>query len=439
MRPLRSQKSLPAGRLGLPVIGQMLAYAANPFQFIEDRIADYGPVFKSRLLLHKAVVIAGPDACERFINPSLVQRAGAYPPFVQKLFGGRSLPFLDGEVHLGRKEIVLQALAPAALSTYVPTMQRIVETTFQNWCKLGEFQLIEGLKRLAFETICANILGLAPGSELTKLQKDYEAVTAGIVSLPIPVPGTRYWKALRARNDIFATLRPILEQRKQSPRSDGVSTILSASSSDGTQLTVDEALLETHHMIIAGFIIFAEMASVVLFSRARNAVRPQLVQEIQSIPKDRMLSLGDLEKLRHVGEFVMEVKRLCPIIPAVFGKAKKDFEIYGVTVPAGWLVLWAVRSTNIFRDSFPHRMQFDPNRFDVPPKNPFAFVPQGGGPVTGHRCGGLDYSTLLMQIFTIVLMRDYIVQVKNPDPVYDWKLNPPQPDDGLPATVSVTL
>ena len=138
---------LPAGKLGLPLIGETLAYAKNPFQFIEDRIADHGPVFKSRLLLKKAVVMAGPEACERFVNPSLMQRAGAFPPFVQKLFGGKSLPFQDGDVHLERKQIVLNAFTDSALSSYLPAMQRIVEASFQSWAVLGEFSWLDRLRR----------------------------------------------------------------------------------------------------------------------------------------------------------------------------------------------------------------------------------------------------------------------------------------------------
>lgn len=431
-----SDRPLPAGSLGLPVLGHMLAFAKNPFQFIEDGIADHGPVFKARLLLRKAVVMAGPEACEKFVNPDLIQRAGAFPKFVERLFGGKSLPFLDGDIHLARKQIILQAFSPSALQSYVPTMQRIVEASFLSWSTLGEFSWMDRLRRLAFEVICANMLSLGPGPKLKQLQSDYEDVSNGLVALPIRIPGTAYWRALRGRKRIFATLRPILQQRQESPTSDGVSRILGATSSDGTKLTIDEAVLETHHAIIAGFIVFAEMASAILFSNVPNPARTALIDEVKSVVRGSSLTVEELGKLRHTGEFVMEVKRLAPIIPAVFGKARKDFEIHGVRVPAGWLVLWAVRSTNIFRDSFVDRMQFNPGRFAVPPTNPFVFVPQGGGVPTGHRCAGLDYSGLLLQIFTIVLLRDYAVRLSDPDPIYNWKLNPPQPLHGLQATVS---
>src|SRR2546422_3726260 len=120
-----SDKSLPPGKLGLPLIGQTFTYLNNPFQFIEDRIADHGPVFKAGLMFKKAVVMAGPEGCERFIDASLIERDGAFPGFVEKLFGGKALPMQDGELHLRTKEIMLAAFTDQALASYLPAMQTI--------------------------------------------------------------------------------------------------------------------------------------------------------------------------------------------------------------------------------------------------------------------------------------------------------------------------
>src|SRR5207244_4642619 len=158
------------------------------------------------------------------------------------------------------------------------------------------------------------------------------------------------------------------------------------------------------------------MASAVLYSNPQGPVRTRLNQEMQSIPLNQPLTFNHLGAMRYLGQFVMEVKRLSPILPAVFGQVKMDFEVNGVRVPAGWRVLWAVYSTNIFRQSFKDRRRFDPDRFSTPPQNPFVYVPQGGGPATGHRCGGLEYSTLLLEVFLITLLRRNISRLKNPDP-----------------------
>src|SRR5712691_6184399 len=106
---------LPPGRDGMPLLGETLSFARNPFRFIEERLATHGRIFRSNVLGRKTVVIAGADAAGQFIDPSNVMREGSMPPHVQELFGGRSLPLLDGDVHRARKSLVMQAFTRAAL------------------------------------------------------------------------------------------------------------------------------------------------------------------------------------------------------------------------------------------------------------------------------------------------------------------------------------
>lgn len=425
----------------MPFIGQTPAYLKNSFQFTEDGIADYGPVFKAGLI-RRAVVMAGPEACERFIDPSLIERAGAFPGFVGKLVGGKALPFQDGKLHLQTKEIILAAFTDQALASYLPAMQTIVESYFKKWTSMGEFRWIDELKRCAFEIIWTNLFGPLDSSHLASVESDYEAVSAGLVSLPVPLPGTAYSKALQAKNRIFTVLRRIVNERKQSPQQDGVSLILAAKSSDGRSLTVDEIVLELHHLILAGFIVFGDLASVVLYATREAEVRKRLNAAVADIPKGTALTVQGVGRLHYLQQFVMEVKRLCPIIDVVFGRAKQDFELHGVTIPKGWLVLWAVRSTNIYRSSFRDRYRFDPDRFAPFPRRErqlheeLLYVPQSGGPLTGHACAGFDYSSLLISVFTLCLVRDHQWRLRSTSFDYDWKQNPPQPKDGLLATVS---
>ncbi len=53
---------LPPGSGGLPVLGETLAFARNPFAFIDERLAKYGPIFRSNILFKNTVVITGPEA-----------------------------------------------------------------------------------------------------------------------------------------------------------------------------------------------------------------------------------------------------------------------------------------------------------------------------------------------------------------------------------------
>src|ERR1043165_10152378 len=87
-----SDVPLPPGTGGLPLLGETLAFAKNPFLFVEERFAKHGRVFRTHVLGRKTIVVAGPEAAERFIDGSVVMREGSMPPHVQELFGGGSPP-----------------------------------------------------------------------------------------------------------------------------------------------------------------------------------------------------------------------------------------------------------------------------------------------------------------------------------------------------------
>jgi cytochrome P450 len=437
-----AEDRIPPGSDGVPLLGETLSFAKNPFRFIEERLARHGRIFRSNVLGRKTVVVAGPEAAGRFIDSSIVMREGSMPPHVQELFGGRSLPLLDGEVHRARKNLVIQAFGRAALASYLPVIQQTAERYFRTWSEAGEILWLDEMKRLAIEVICTTVIGMQPGQEMDRLRADYGTLTSGFATLPISIPGTRYWKALRARDRILDVLRTRVRERRQTPAEDGLSRILGAAVTSGTVLTDDDAALELHHIVIAGFIVYAELGAMVQQLTAHPGVRSKLAAEIAAQAPSGALTLEALPRLPYLLQVVNEVKRLCPIIPAVFGKAKQIFQFDGVSVPAGWMVMWALRPSHVGQSMYTDPDRFDPDRFSPEraeeKRHEHAFAPQGAGPATGHRCPGLDFATYFMEVFTIVLLRGYTWELPEQSFETDWSSTPPEPKDALRARVRRT-
>src|SRR5262245_6128804 len=122
MSPSDQELPLPPGSSGLPLLGETLPFLRDPFGFIQARMGG-GAIARTHLLGQNAVLLAGPDACEKWLDENLVQRDGSFPPHVLKLFGGRSLPLLDGEEHRSRRSLVMQAFTPEALASYLPVLE----------------------------------------------------------------------------------------------------------------------------------------------------------------------------------------------------------------------------------------------------------------------------------------------------------------------------
>ena len=433
-----SSKPLPPGREGLPLLGETLAFAKNPFAFINERLERHGRIFRSRVLGRDTVVVAGPEAAGKFIDNDVVQREGSMPPHVQQIFGGRSLPLLDGDTHRGRKSVVVQAFTRAALTSYMPQMQASVERFFETWAKSGEIRWLDEMKRLSIEVICANVLGMQTGAEMDRLRGDYDTLTRGFATLPINLPGTTYRKALQARDRIFDVLRARVRERRAQATEDGLSRILAAA--ETAQMSDDDIVLELHHIVIAGFIVFAEFGGIVRQLDAHPEVRARLVDEIKTKSPGGAITLESLMSMPYLLQVVNEVKRLSPIVPAVFGRTKKDFEIDGVGVPAGWMVMWALTPSHIAHGVYDNPQQFDPDRFSAEraeeKRHEHAFAPQGAGPATGHRCPGLDYATYFMEVFAIVLLRGYSWTLPPQNYELDFSKTPPVAKDGLRAIIT---
>src|SRR6266545_1498875 len=297
---------LPPGRGGIPLLGETLAFAKNPFRFIEERLAAHGRVFRTNVLGRKTVVVAGPEAAGRFIDGSVVMREGSMPPHVQELFGGRSLPLLDGEVHAARKSIVLQAFTRGAMAAYLPIVQQTVERYFATWSTAGEIRWLDEMKRLSIEVICTTVLGMQPGAEMDRLRNDYDVLTRGFATLPINLPGTRYRSALQARDRILTVLRRLVRERRQAPTDDGLSRILAAA---GATLPDDDVALELHHIVIAGFIVYGELGAIVRQLTLHPEVRARLAAEIAARAAAGALTPEMLAGMPYLLQVVNEVKR----------------------------------------------------------------------------------------------------------------------------------
>ena len=429
-------KKLPPGSDGLPLLGETLTFIRDIFGFIHQRSQRYGPVFRTHILGKPTVFISGPQLAEKWLDAGVIERSGALPANVLQLFGGDAniVPLLDGEAHRGRKQVLLSAFTRDAIASYLPRLQRTIEEHLAGWAAAGEMAVTDDLKRLAIESICGTILGLDPGAELRQLLEDYGRVGAALVGLPVDLPGTAYRAGLKARDRILAVLREQVRKHQQQPGTDGLSCILATASAAGEPLPIETVALEMHHFVLAGVIVFAELAAIVRELHDHTAVRERVAAEVTAQAPAGPVTPGQLRQMPYLLQVVNEVKRTCPNVPMSFGRARAPIEMNGYVVPAGWLVMMAVVESNrnaVFTDPD----LFDPDRFSSArreqDRHPHAFMPQGAGELSGHKCAGYDFSTVAMQLFAILLVRGYTWQLPAQDLGMRWNRVPPEYKSGL--------
>lgn len=425
--------AVPPGRLGLPWLGETLALLRNPFAFLDVRRGRYGPVFKSRILGRPTVFLCSAAGADAFYDAQNIVRDDAHPYPIVDLFGGVNMEMYDGPRHRALKTITLTAFGPDALVAYLPEMESLIGDRLAQWSRRPEFSATAELRKLAIEVICLNLLGLEPGPGTDRVCQDYGTVLRGIVSVPLGIPGTPYGQARAARDRLLAQILELVQARRAEPTRDGLSRILTSRAPDGRACTDDEAVLEVHHVVMAGFIVYALMAEVVRRLAEDRALAERCEQEVRELGAP--LRLETLRELAASTQVVNETKRVVPLVPLAFGRARQSFVCDGYRVPEGWRVYLALSLRNRDPEVWSAPERFDPDRFGAARAeqsgHPLAFIPQGAGPPTGHQCLGLEYSTVLTLAFMTLLVRDYEWDLPDQSLSYRWNTIPPEPSDGL--------
>jgi cytochrome P450 len=436
-----SETTLPPGDRGLPLLGETLDFLKDQFRFVDERQARFGKVFRSNILFKDTALLVGAEGAGVFNDESKVQRAGGMAPHIADFFGGTSLPLLDGAVHRQRKQQVMGAFGREALAQYLPVMESTVARYLAKWSAAGESTLTEDLKDLALEVIARTMVGSDAGPAFTENVADFKVMVKAFTAIPVPLPGTAFARAKAAQGRIFARYRAILAERVAKPTDDGLSRMLAQPAADGARIAGEDALKELHHFNLAGYITFAHLAHGLVALAQDDALRARLRAEMDQHLGAGAITVGALHAMPLLEHITMEMKRCAPFVAVSFGKAKREFTVAGKTVPAGWMVMLCNFAGGNDPDLYERPERFDPDRYAEGRaehlKHPMGFFPQGvGEPRTGHKCAGVDFSTLLMKAFMVRLVRDYETTLPAQDLSYQWAKIPPEYASGLRAVLT---
>ena len=236
---------------------------------------------------------------------------------------------------------------------------------------------------------------------------------AGLLNLPIPLPGTPYTRALKAREYLLGLIDKAIAAHQREPRKDVLSRLLQARAG-GESLALDEVRIETFHFfgayaaVIGGLSMLAQCLgqSPEVAARAREEMR----RELPHGP----ITLAGLRKLEYLDRVCKESRRAAPTLAITFfGKIKRDLVFDGIRIPAGLSAVGCIAPTLLDEKVYPDAARFDPDRWLAPTEQQkAAWIPHGGGVHTeGHRCAGEALATLMLKVFAVKLLSEHTLQL----------------------------
>lgn len=374
-----------------------MALMFEGYNFISDRCRRFdSDLFETRLMLEKTICMVGAEAARLFYDKELFRREGAAPDRLRKtLFGSMGVQGLDGEPHRERKGMLMSLMTPEAISRLAELTSRSWLRDMDEWESHKELVLFDHVRRVLCRAVCEWAGVPLPEEDVEQRADEFEAMIDSSGGM-----GMRYRRGVRARKNSEKWIEGIVEQVRGGalrPPEDGALNFISGHRDpEGNLLDPRVAAVEVINILrptvaVSRYVVFAALA-------------------LHRHPEYRgILQAGREEDLE---DFVQEVRRFYPFFPFVAARVRKNFEWKGYPFPEGRRVLLDLYGTNHDLRSWEAPQDFRPERFRHWDKNPWNFIPQGGGdPCDNHRCAGESVTIELMKMAVRHLCRSMTYEV----------------------------
>jgi retinoid hydroxylase len=427
----------PPGGGGLPLVGETIAFLSDP-NFNSKRVAKYGKVYQTNIFGSPTVIMVGSDANTFLFRNENKYVVSTWPKSTRILLGSKSLAVNNGSFHASRRKLLYQAFQPRALVSYIPTMSQITDAYCKKWLEMGEFTWYPELRNYTFD-IASNLFVSTEDGSQTPIGHYFEDWCAGLFTIPLTLPWTKFGKALKARTKLLASLEQIIRQRQQAenPGEDALGLLIQATDGEGNSLSLEELKDQILLLLFAGHeTLTSAIASFCLLTAQHPNVLKKLREEQASLNPMGTLTLDHLQSMTYLEQVLKEVMRLIPPVGGGFRSAIATFEFAGYRIPQGWNIQYQIAQTHQDQDLYPESDRFNPDRFapnNSVDKSSFGYIPFGGGL---RECIGKEFARLEMRLFAAKLLQHYqweLIPKQNLDLV---TVPTPHPRDGLKVKFS---
>jgi retinoid hydroxylase len=407
---------LPPGNLGLPYFGETAARNKDFIKFYQKRQQKYGDIFKTRLRGTNYIIINNSEANKfilsnensYFINSSLGNS--------KSLFGTKILTWQRGQQHKNSRKVLAQAFQNRAFDRYINVIQTISHNYFLRWRDKNISPEKPELKQYVYDVMDKILFGIDTISQ-TETISWLESLPSALMATPLLLPWTKYGNALQNRQKLLSRVdEAIALHHQQNDYESSALGILIQAQQQAENFDSEELKMQ---IINLWFLGSKELASALMsFCREieqHQEYLEQIISEQKQFNRSRNLSLEKLKKMTYLEQFIKEVLRLNPPVPASIRQVIQECSFREYRLPVGWNIMFRIDATLRDRSIYSQPDRFDPNRFNnsraEDKQQPYSYIPFGGGM---RECMGKELSFLVMKIFAIELL-DSKTKFPNPN------------------------
>ncbi|GAB1604905.1 cytochrome P450 26B1-like [Argonauta hians] len=409
--------NLPPGTMGyFPIIGETLDFLKLKEKFTFQRHSKYGRVFKTHVFGSPTVRVCGSDNIRKLMMGDTKILQSFWPPSTRSLVGSDSLAMSCGIQHRQQKTILLKTMAPNRLKSRLDHFQTISSEKIEAWIENSIIDPVEECHDMAVKSVLRFFIRSDLDEAIVqKLIKEVKIFEANLMSIPLNIPGTGFYKSMKARAEICAVIQFALKQNQanqncpEQPKDflNSLHSMLQDNNNNDNNIKkkIEDSILE---IIFAGNITTSTATFWALYLLAEH---PDVLQKLRQELNDHglmkpngrhypIVTQDHLAKLSYLQCVFKEILRRMSPVGGVYRKVIKSFQLEGFTIPANWRVVCSIRDQHIGDFTFDSPMVFNPDRWLEVSDNHsvFDFIPFGAA---SRRCIGKDFAKLSI-LYTIV-------------------------------------
>lgn len=420
-RGVRVQQNIPPGSFGLPFLGESLQFIASyrslqPDNFIKDRRLRYGRIFTTHLFGKPTIVSLDPEVNRLILNSDGRLFVPDYPKSLRELWGKWAILRLEGSVHKRIHGLIATALKSLEFKDHVTDhIETFVRDSMSEWSQRKVVLVEEEAKKISFNVTAMTLLSLSPCATTETLRVEFHKYIAGVVSLPINIPGTTFSRSLNAREKMVNMIKGIVEERQRSCKNqcsnrtlDILGVLIQEKNAHGDTFPLE---LITDNLVtflfpsedsIAMFITLA-VKFITECPEALQKLREENFDLIERTKGAKLTWSHYLLQLPFTHNVLSETLRMGNIVKGVIRKALVDVPIKGYVVPKGWSVFPFFRGVHLDGDLYSDAETFNPWRWQEKVAG-MNYTPFGGGP---RYCAGIDLARLAAVVFLHQLVTQF--------------------------------
>ncbi|GLJ25851.1 hypothetical protein SUGI_0495360 [Cryptomeria japonica] len=392
----------------------MSAKANKVHSFFQHKIEQYGgDIFKTSLFGFPTAVFYSAQA-NRFLFSNENTLVHTHWPYSVTNLVSHSLPAKTGEKAKCMRKTLTKLLKPQALQKFVGRVDCVVKSHMKSfWICNEQVKAFPLIRRCLFSVACTLFFSIDDQMQQEELFPHFEDMLKGmLMQMPLNLPGTRFRKAITARNHLRQIIQTFIDERRgNDDREDLLSCLVGEGEEE--KLTDDEI---KDNMLILLLASQDTVAITLTFLLRYLALNPecyrQVLQEqaqiLRAMEGRKELQWEDIQKMKYSWRAAQETLRLQPPAHGTWRQSITDFYYAGYMIPKGWKLIWTVHSTHRNPEHFEDPEKFDPSRFEGKGPAPYTFVPFGGGP---RMCPATEFAAMVILVF-----------IHNAVKCFDWDL-----------------